>query len=451
MKPSVAISIAREKQLIKLLMTYLSTGLLFMVLPGTFLGVWNLFEISSAQSASSVPAAWLQAHGHAQLFGWIGSFILGIGFYSIPNLRRISPWSFWEGWLAWALWTAGVLLRWIADVYLWQWMILLPLSAALELLAATVFIMRSIEGHRMQREKKGSIEPWGVLVIGGTIGLLVTLGFNAFESFTLAAIGASPAFPELFNSRFLILAIWSFPVPVAWGFTAHWMPAFLGLKPLKSNLILLGFALNTVGIATALAAQLLVGSLILLLGTLLTIMGLRIIEPSEKPAKTQGVHRSFPAFMRIAYAWLLIASLIAVWAALEPTSLGIGGAGRHALTVGFLMTMVFTVAPRILPAFLGRKKLFSENLMFFALLLTNLGCLLRVSSEIIAYQNYASWAWLLLPISATLELTGVILFTINLIGTLRERPLLEEAKCGGVEPTGPSSDAQGKTNRDGER
>ena len=86
MKPSVAISIAREKQLIKLLMTYLSTGLLFMVLPGTFLGVWNLFEISSAQSASSVPAAWLQAHGHAQLFGWIGSFILGIGFYSIPNL-----------------------------------------------------------------------------------------------------------------------------------------------------------------------------------------------------------------------------------------------------------------------------------------------------------------------------------------------------------------------------
>lgn len=80
----------------------------------------------------------------------------------------------------------------------------------------------------------------------------------------------------------------------------------------------------------------------------------------------------------------LVAGLIAVWAALEPTSLGIGGAGRHALTVGFLMTMVFTVAPRTVPAFLGRKKLFSEQLMFYALLLTNSGCLLRVSSEIIA-------------------------------------------------------------------
>jgi uncharacterized protein involved in response to NO len=106
-------------------------------------------------------------------------------------------------------------------------------------------------------------------------------------------------------------------------------------------------------------------------------------------------------------------------------SLGIGGAGRHALTVGFLMTMVFTVAPRMLPAFLGRKKLFSEQLMFYALLLTNSGCLLRVSSEIIAYQHYASWAWVLLPMSATLELTGVVLFTLNMIGTFRERPLLE--------------------------
>lgn len=133
-KPNVSISIAREQRLIRLLMAYLITGLLFMVLPGTFLGVWNLFAISSAQSATSVPAAWIQAHGHAQLFGWIGSFILGIGFYSIPNLRRVSAWSFWEGWLTWTLWTAGVTLRWLTNVYLWQWRILLPLSAVLEVI-----------------------------------------------------------------------------------------------------------------------------------------------------------------------------------------------------------------------------------------------------------------------------------------------------------------------------
>jgi hypothetical protein len=77
----------REASLSRLLMAYVSSGLVFMLLPGTFLGVWNLLH-SGRESAASVSLAWLQAHGHAQVFGWIGSFILGIGFYSIPKLRQ---------------------------------------------------------------------------------------------------------------------------------------------------------------------------------------------------------------------------------------------------------------------------------------------------------------------------------------------------------------------------
>ncbi len=60
---------------------WIVTGLFFMLLPGTFLGAWNLIEIADQHTAADFDAAWLQAHGHAQIFGWIGSFILGIGFY----------------------------------------------------------------------------------------------------------------------------------------------------------------------------------------------------------------------------------------------------------------------------------------------------------------------------------------------------------------------------------
>ncbi|MBX9571776.1 MAG: NnrS family protein [Candidatus Obscuribacterales bacterium] len=427
-KPNVPISIAREQQLIRLLMAYLITGLLFMVLPGTFLGVWNLFAISNAQSATSVPAAWIQAHGHAQLFGWIGSFILGIGFYSIPNVRRVSAWSFWEGWLTWTLWTAGVTLRWLTDVYLWQWRILLPLSAVFEVLAVVLFLAQSIQGHRMQNKLNNGLEPWALLVVSGTVGLLITMLFNAFESFRLAVAAISPAFPAEFDGRFLILSIWAFPVPIAWGFTARWMPVFLGLKPLRSKLILAALTVNIIGIVAALAKPLLTSSILLLVGAICMVSALRIFEGTEKPAKTQGVHKTFPMFIRIAYVWLLIAGLFAVWASVEPGADGVAGAGRHAITVGFLMTMVFSVAPRMVPAFLGRKKLFSECLMFLALLLTNTGCLLRVSSETLAYQHYASWAWALLPISATLELVGVVIFTVNMIGTFLQPPLLAPAK-----------------------
>jgi hypothetical protein len=85
----------RETSLSRLLMTYITTELIFMLLPGTFLGVWNLFAISSRRAPDSISAAWVQAHGHAQIFGWIGTFVLGIGFYSIPKLRRLyrRPWN----------------------------------------------------------------------------------------------------------------------------------------------------------------------------------------------------------------------------------------------------------------------------------------------------------------------------------------------------------------------
>ena len=108
---------AREASLSRLLMAYISSGLVFMLLPGTFLGVWNLLQISGRESAGSVSPAWLQAHGHAQVFGWIGSFILGIGFYSIPKLRGATKPAFGAAWACWVMWTIGVAVRWAANVY----------------------------------------------------------------------------------------------------------------------------------------------------------------------------------------------------------------------------------------------------------------------------------------------------------------------------------------------
>jgi hypothetical protein len=57
--------------------------------------------------------------------------------------------------------------------------------------------------------------------------------------------------------------------------------------------------------------------------------------------------------------------------------------------------MVFAIGQRVLPSFAARP-LFSTKLMFVALLLLTAGCLLRVSSEILAYQGFfrPAWSWL---------------------------------------------------------
>ncbi len=48
---------SREAALTRLIMAYISSGLTFMLLPGTFLGVWNLLQISGRESAASVSPA----------------------------------------------------------------------------------------------------------------------------------------------------------------------------------------------------------------------------------------------------------------------------------------------------------------------------------------------------------------------------------------------------------
>jgi uncharacterized protein involved in response to NO len=88
--------------------------------------------------------------------------------------------------------------------------------------------------------------------------------------------------------------------------------------------------------------------------------------------------------------------------------------------------MVFAIGQRVLPAFSGMKVLFSTKLMFVALSLLTLGCALRVSSEILAYQEFVHSAWSWFPISALSEMTAVTFFAINLVATFISRaPVFE--------------------------
>jgi len=163
-------------------------------------------------------------------------------------------------------------------------------------------------------------------------------------------------------------------------------------------------------------------SLVLVAGLATAVYALRLFEPVARPAKVKGVHTSFQVFVRLAYIWALVAGTLGVWAASVENSHGIWGASRHALTVGFLATMVFAIGQRVLPAFSGMRLLFSTKLMFIAIFSLTVGCLLRVSSEIIAYQGWARSAWTWLPVSAITEMTAVTLFAINLLATFSRRP-----------------------------
>ena len=431
---SIQMIVARERGKSLMLRAWILSGLFFMALPGTLLGFSNLMAISAHHGSASLPAAWMEGHGHAQMFGWIGSFILGIGFYSQPTRGRS---AFRLPLTCFSLWTVGVALRWLANIYAWHWRTLFPVSAGFELIAVLLFLSAASR-HKLPEPARGiKAKPGMELSMGsvllGTAGLAAAVIFNFVECLRLAIQGRLLSFPHAVDQKYLVLMGWGFVVPVVWGFSARWLPAFLAIPKPDAAKLRLALAFDLLGVLCGVTGWTGAATILLACSAIVIGLALHLVEQPQGHAKIQGIHPSFPSFVRVAYAWLVIAGSMSIWAAFADHHGDIWGASRHALTVGFAATMVFSIGPRILPHFAGIQAIFSKRLMFLSLLLIQTGCLLRVSSEPLAYEGFLSGAWKALPISGMLELGAVLLFAVNLTFTL----LLGDSVFAGDRPRQP--------------
>ncbi len=384
-----------ERRLARLLAAFLASGLVFLVVPGTLLGVWNLIGISSARSAGSISPAWIQGHGHAQLFGWVASFMIGISLYSLPKFRGGALRSLRIGWLMWTLWTAAVAARWGSAVLDWHWRTLWPAASVAELLVAVLLIWQCAVPAR-------HTGLWNRLIFFGLLGLVATL---AWQLAAIFPFGADPVIRESRDRILLWLALWIFALPVAWGFSVRFLPVFLGLDKPDTRAANIGLALL---VLSPLVSFLLVPTV------LIACWSLRLFQRSPRKPKTAGVDPLYPLFVRLAYGWLVASACLAV----AGTSRGWTGASRHAFTVGFLATLIFALGPRILPSFANSRELWSRRLMRIALVLITAGCALRVAAEPPAYSGALPFAWRVLPVSAVLELLAVAAFAVNIGCTL---------------------------------
>lgn len=409
-----------ERHAGRMLGAFIATGLVFLVLPGTLLGVWNLLNISAHHSAEAPATAWIQAHGQAQVFGWVGSFILGISLYVLPKFRGRSLRSFKRAWAVWVLWTLGVAWHWLGIVYSWHWREALIGSAVLELAAYAVTLWVLFAPGRGGRpgEKSLPVDLGSWLGIFGFLGLGLTLAANLRLSLRVAMASASPAYPLVGDRVFLLLALWAFVAPVAWGYSTRFVTIFLGLAPpVRRAAPWLGVGILAV-VTFSVARWFLAVDLVAIAMTGLAIWALRVFRPSVRPAKCSGVYSHYIVFVRLSFVWLGAASILGLVSELTPTMPGLGGASRHAMTVGFVALLIFSIGPRLLPSFLNGRELASPRLMAASLWLLTLGCALRVSTESVAYSAVGGLAWRMLPISAYIELSAVLLFALNLVLTL---------------------------------
>jgi hypothetical protein len=357
---------------------YLAAGIGFVVLAGVLGGL----------SVISISPLLAQAHGHAELFGFIGTLLLGFGFYSTRHSPKMEACAR----TCWALWTAGVLTRCIAATSAAHWRTLLLASAGLELLAAGVFAAAwGMGGRRDENEASGYI------LMGANVGLVVAAVANAAGAFTAARAGQVPVFPHEFEQRFYLLCTWGFMAPLAWGASVKWLPQLLGLQPTRTRLLLAAFLLDAAGIAAAWAGKIHLAAVLLLHAAIFVPAALRVFRKSEGESRMPTL-----PYARIAFAWLRVSATLAVWASVN-NSVPVWGASRHALMVGFVFTLILVMGE-------ASRFAFSRRLAKSCMLLLNVGCLLHVISEILIHERVGAWARYLLGFGGTLELLATLMF-----------------------------------------
>jgi hypothetical protein len=405
-KPLVADPLP-ERRLTRLLAAFVASGLFFMVLPGVVLAVGNLIGVSALQGTESIPAAWIQANGHARLFGWVGSFLIGICLYAVPKCLGGLPGSRRVGWTMWALWSGAVLGHWAVGMRPWHWKAVLVASSLVELLVAILLVWQICGPGRVRFRK----QLWSRLVLTGLTGFVAVLAVQLAMAWHLRD---APVFPPAQDRLLLWLTLWSFAFPAAWGFSARYLPSFLGSEPPEEEAAYAALAILGIANIAAVAELNRVAVAMILIVVLLGCWSLRIFHTANGRPELAGAKPSYAWLVRVAFLWLVESALLPILG----DSAGWLGASRHAFAVGFLGTLIFAMGPIVLPSYLSRRELWSERLALAAPAMLNAGCILRVISEPVAYGKTFPLAWHLLPVAAALEVAGVLAFAYNIGRTL---------------------------------
>ncbi len=367
----------------------------------------------------------VQAHGHAQLVGWAGLFVIGTSLHFIPRLSSVPlPHQRWIGAILWLMGT-GLLLRvfgqptllYLAEglgLDLLRWLV--GGSGALEgagILLYLFLLTKSLRGTgdiRLQPAFAAVRPYFGMMVAGWLLFLCV----NFLLVVGMAGSGhavVDHAWNEFGIQGFIELTL----LPVAMAHSVRIFPMVLALSAAFWPVRAIAYAyLTGVGVELACAALSLSGldaGMVRALGSLGVLVKGSVIlwftwkldvltrrrrversarflqsgpdRPPTRPGLPDyGEFGRFELLVYSAYTWLVLAAGCEILAAVA-TLAGLPSpvswdAVRHMYLVGFISLLIFGVAVRMLPGFLRKKAVASPALVEATFWLGNTAALFRV-------------------------------------------------------------------------
>jgi hypothetical protein len=409
---------------------FFKAGILVVLTLGAVWGAYLLLKIAWRGAFAAAGLHEVNAHGHAQIFGWVGLFVMGFAYQAFPRFKHASLAAPRLAWASLGFMLAGLIGRSVAEplVELLRWAGPVAVASAwLEVAAIGLFIWVILATWRAAGKGLAFYDYW----------ILSSLGWFAVqavaEALYLAGTVAATSREELLT----LVATWQgairemqihgFALLMILGVSQRVLHHFYGFPAPSRRLSLVALVCLDLAVTGEIAGLVLMreagggwaglwyASAVLLAGSIVALLwNWRVF------GRAGETDRSLK-FLRAAYGWLLIslgmlillpAYLFILLPQLAPSSeaAGLGfshayyGAIRHAITVGFISLMIVGVAARVVPTLNG-VDIRRLTPLWCPFLLLTLGCALRVVAQTLT--DFTPHAFPLAGVSGLLEVTGL--------------------------------------------
>ncbi|MFB3786072.1 MAG: DUF1858 domain-containing protein [bacterium] len=430
---------------------FFKAGIAVALTLGAVWGAYLLLRIAIAGSFTAIGYHEVNAHGHAQIFGWVGLFVMGFAYQAFPRFKHASlaypRLAFMTLWMM----VIGLVTRSVLEPVsvLVQALRGAPiLASVLEVAAIGMFVW--IIGMTWRRSGK-PLAYYDYYIISALAWFLIQA---VYETVLFIATISAPGREQLLH----LIATWQAPLReiqihgfammMILGVSQRIFHNFYGFSSPdvhRSRIALWGLNLGLVGEITGFIlmrtsahawAALWYGSILLLAASVAFLVADWKIfsHPEERDRNLK--------FLRAAYVWLFISLAMLVllpvyqWVILpafapagEAVATGFShacyGAIRHAITVGFISLMIVGVAAKVVPTLNG-VDLRSLAQLWIPFVLINTGCALRVAGQTLT--DFSPAFFPLAGISGWLEVSGLAVWGAHLLQVMAGRARLRNPR-----------------------
>jgi len=421
-------------------------GIAIVLTVGAGWGAWLLMQIGARGRFTGASLHQVNAHGHAQVFGWVGLFVMGFAYQMFPALwrRRLAAPRLVSA--VFAAMVAGIVVRTAAMTAPGaRWSVAGVIGGgALEIAAIAAFVAQLGLTWRARDARRQPVDqPYLRYIATALVFFLVqalVCVWHTYNTMTAPDRAALIAIVATYQAVLRDLQIHGFVLFMVLGVSMRILPRFHGVPEVSARRARVAWALMTGGVLGEVALFLLyrftgrhvVAAALLVPWSALAAGALSVAAVFRPWRPFPRADRS-ARFVRAAYLWLAasfaLLLLLPVYQAVThtPFSHAYYGSIRHAITVGFASQMIMGIAAYVVPAF-GRVPRRGLPALTGPFVLVNVGCFLRVTLQTLTDVHPAFFA--VVGASGMLELTALAWWGAHLVPimvTARRRQRAVEA------------------------